>query len=428
MQLGLSCDLAFDRTAPILSSWNSTIIAPYVRNLQYVSRFKDDDAYSLSIRTGLHTGTVRQFIDSLMSYHGTMSLEGETKSTPWDRISFVAPEYSHAGMAQAIETTPGDCSKLLKFTQNDQNEISKDFLYLDNSLPQFMEDKLILENLDELLVSMHDTARVQLWCCEPQTFIKAMARFYEMYQREIKQNQWAVFYFDPYINYDDSTKLISGLESELRPSVKVIALDDIKTSYYTTNREKCADFVDGSPIPKEEEQRNAIAYSYMDSLYLYGYSLFHNEFVQGEPKDFLKKIISLGTENDQGRYGIQYSVEVEGEDEIRNILLDRNGDQGLKFALFCIEETGVKWSKCLETELEIESGLIKNIYPKNAAETQKRIWPFGIPENKPKCGYDSSNCLAGTELELLEFSIILVCSVLCAILIFGVILAFLRFS
>ena len=163
----------------------------------------------------------------------------------------------------------------------------------------------------------------------------------------------------------------------------------------------------------------------MDSIYLYGYSLHHNKRVQGEPKDFLKKIISLGNEN------IEYSVEIDGKNEIRNILIDRNGDQGLRFGLYCIQNgrfSTPRWVKCLESELKLVSGLIENVYPEDLVEARKRIWPNGIPENKPKCGYDSSNCLPGTELELVEFSIILVCSVLCAILIFGVILAFLRYS
>ena len=233
MQLGLTCDLAFDKTAPILQSWNSTIIAPYVRNLEYISRVRDDNSYSLSIRTGLHTGTVRQYIDSLMAFHGDMATKGGVK--PWDRLSYVAPEFSSAGMAQSIETNPGDCQKLLSLGQNEDNVISKDFFYLANNLPQYSEDKIILENLDELLASMHDTARVQLWCCEQTTFVKAMQRFYEIYHREIKQNQWALFYFDPYINYNNTNQFINQLDPNIRASVKVIALDDIKTSYYTTN-------------------------------------------------------------------------------------------------------------------------------------------------------------------------------------------------
>ena len=61
MQIGLTCDKAFDRTNSILKSWNTPIIAPYVRNHLHSNRFAQNEngdftnVNSLAIRTGFWT-------------------------------------------------------------------------------------------------------------------------------------------------------------------------------------------------------------------------------------------------------------------------------------------------------------------------------------------------------------------------------------
>ena len=64
---------------------------------------------SLSIRTGLHTGSVTIFLDEMFDFHRQMALD--TDVNPWSKSSYVAPEMSSAGLAQSTGS-PGDCAKL----------------------------------------------------------------------------------------------------------------------------------------------------------------------------------------------------------------------------------------------------------------------------------------------------------------------------
>ena len=36
-------------------------------------------------------------------------------------------------------------------------------------------------------------------------------------------------------------------------------------------------------------------------------------------------------------------------------------------------------------------------------EKEALIWPGGIPDNNPKCDYDGSDCLPGTDMAMWEF-------------------------
>ena len=82
MQIGLTCDKAFERTNVILKSWNTPIIAPYVRNHMHADRFAQNsngdftNAHSLAIRTGLHANTAIDYIDNLFKYFKDMSEAG----------------------------------------------------------------------------------------------------------------------------------------------------------------------------------------------------------------------------------------------------------------------------------------------------------------------------------------------------------------
>ena len=82
MQIGLTCDIAFERTNVVLKSWNTPIIAPYVRSKVLADRFQQaadgsyQNSHSLAVRTGLHTNTVTDYIDTLVKYFMAMSEEG----------------------------------------------------------------------------------------------------------------------------------------------------------------------------------------------------------------------------------------------------------------------------------------------------------------------------------------------------------------
>ena len=45
------------------------------------------------------------------------------------------------------------------------------------------------------LQTMHDSARLQFWCCTTEVFIQAMKQFYNMYPKEIQKYEWAIFFF-----------------------------------------------------------------------------------------------------------------------------------------------------------------------------------------------------------------------------------------
>lgn len=63
------------------------------------------------------------------------------------------------------------------------------------SSQQYVSDDDVLRGMDQLLQTIHDFTRVQLWCCKESVFIEAMKRFHEMYPKEIAKYEWAIFYF-----------------------------------------------------------------------------------------------------------------------------------------------------------------------------------------------------------------------------------------
>ena len=60
---------------------------------------------------------------------------------------------------------------------------------------QYISDDDILAGLDQLLQTIHDSTRIQFWCCTQSVFIQAMKRFNELYLKEIEKFEWAIFFF-----------------------------------------------------------------------------------------------------------------------------------------------------------------------------------------------------------------------------------------
>ena len=107
-------------------------------------------------------------------------------------------------------------------------------------------------------------------------------------------------------------------------------MKDISTTYYTGNEENCTT-TNGREIDQSELEDNAIAHSYMDAIYLYGHMLHQTGYQQQNASLFL---------NEFRNQTIKY------EKENKTIIMDINGDQASKLALFCANKDG-SWHVCL---------------------------------------------------------------------------------
>lgn len=107
-------------------------------------------------------------------------------------------------------------------------------------------------------------------------------------------------------------------------------MKDISTTYYTANDQNCST-VNDREIDQSELENNAIAHSYMDAIYLYGHMLHQTGYQQTNASLFL---------NEFRNQTIEY------EKENKTIIMDINGDQASKLALFCANKDG-SWHVCL---------------------------------------------------------------------------------
>ena len=57
------------------------------------------------------------------------------------------------------------------------------------------------------------------------------------------------------------------------------------------------------------------------------------------------------------------------------------------------------WLIALSSQNQYENTLSDE----NTFEKEALIWPGGIPDNNPKCDYDGSDCLPGTDMAMWEF-------------------------
>lgn len=47
--------------------------------------------------------------------------------------------------------------------------------------------------------------------------------------------------------------------------------------------------------------------------------------------------------------------------------------------------------------------VVTSLSDENTLAKEAEIWPGGIPDNNPKCDYDGSDCLPGTDMAMWEF-------------------------
>ena len=107
-------------------------------------------------------------------------------------------------------------------------------------------------------------------------------------------------------------------------------MKDISTTYYTANDKNCSE-LNGREINQSELENNAIAHSYMDAIYLYGYMLHRTGYQQQNASLFLNEF---------------RNQTIDFEAENKTIMMDINGDQATKLALYCANKTGF-WNICL---------------------------------------------------------------------------------
>lgn len=109
-------------------------------------------------------------------------------------------------------------------------------------------------------------------------------------------------------------------------------MKDIPTTYYTSNDQNCST-VNGREIDQSELENSAIAHSYMDAIYLYGHMLYQTGYKQENARSFLNEFRNQ-------------TIEFKQEDKTKTIMMDINGDQASKLALYCAHKDG-HWNICL---------------------------------------------------------------------------------
>lgn len=359
--VGLTCDNAYNPAAPIFKSWKVPIFAPFVRNKSYQNKNDTDSAYT--VRTGLTSGIVTNFLAELFNYNNGLL---ENRGTPrWNNVTviYAGKNTGKHGMPYDFQIA-SDCNMLLNAIRDITDKTNMTFYIEEPTLD-------VLKNeTEQFLRKLHDKSRAQLWCVEPELFTEAMSEFVAIkeYAREFPDD-WAIFYWDPYVSYVNDSFFLSKeplLTSLVREAVKVISLKESKTSFRTSIVENCESTNDPN------EKINMVAESYADAFY--GYAQALDEL--GGNADPLEIV----------RYFAE--AEINYKQTERKVVMNKNSDEQMDFNVFrAIDE---RWVLSLQTHSEVDT---------IAIDEKISLWRDGVPPSgNPKCGLDNSNCVGNTKL------------------------------